>query len=260
MRTFKWSGWPAGALGVSFLLCGVCAGQQGVPAPSSPAALPDAPGVAASTSTVRPEEQQTKRVLGMMPNFRSVSPGEKVPEATTRDKFMTATRDNFDYSALFFGGVIALDAFAAKATPEFHQGAAGYARYYWHTVADQSIENYFVEFIVPTINHEDSRYYAMGKSGGGMWRRTGYSLSRAFVTRSDKGKPMFNYGEIGGSAAAVCISTFYYPSAERTVTNGFRNWGQDVGYDSVTFLFHEFWPDISHALLRKRTRTLVETH
>ncbi len=37
-------------------------------------------------------------------------------------------------------------------TPEFHQGAAGYARYYWHSFVDQASENYFVEFIGPTLH------------------------------------------------------------------------------------------------------------
>ena len=210
------------------------------------ASLPDAPTPAA---TPQPNEVQTKRVMGIMPNFRSISPGEKPPPATTREKFITATQDNFDYSALFFSGFIALNAFLAKATPEFHQGAAGYARYYWHTVADQGVENYFVEFIIPAINHEDSRYYAMGRIGGGVGKRSFYALSRAFVTKSDTGKPMFNYGEIVGSGIAVGISNFYYPTAEQTVANGFRNWGLDVTYDSVTFMFHEFWPDIANILM-----------
>jgi len=231
-------------LSVALLVCGVCAAQ-------TPPALPDAP--IAAPSAIPPDEQQSKRVLGIMPNFRSVSPGEYVPPASAREKFVTATRDNFDYSALIFSGFIALSAFASKETPEFHQGAAGFARYYWHTVADQGIQNYFVEFLIPAIGHEDARYYAMGKDGGRVPRRAFYALSRAFVTRSDSGKPMFNYAEIIGSGIAVNISARYYPSQERTLSNDFRNWGLNVTYDSITFLFHEFWPDISDAVFRKRT-------
>jgi len=93
------------------------------------------------------------------------------------EKFVTATEDNFDYSALFFGGSSRWNAFASKETPEFHQGMAGYARYYWHTVADQSVEN-FLWSHHPAVNHEDARYYAMGREGGGIWKRVGYSLSR----------------------------------------------------------------------------------
>jgi len=93
------------------------------------------------------------------------------------EKLVTATEDNYDYTSLFFAVFIAADSFATKSTPEFHQGAAGFARYYWHTVADQSVENYFVELIVPAVTHEDSRYYAMGREGGSFWKRAGYSLT-----------------------------------------------------------------------------------
>jgi hypothetical protein len=225
----------------------LCPGQQ-TPATD----LPEAPSSHQNAPTVPEGEQQTKRIMGMLPNFRSVSAGETVAEETPRQKFVTATLDNFDYTSLFFAGVIAGNSFVTKATPEFHQGAAGYGRYYWHTVADQAVENYFVELIVPAITHEDSRYYAMGKEGGGIWKRAGYSLSRVVMTRSDSGKPTFNYSEIVGSAAAVSVSSFYYPTKEQTVSNGFRNWGLDITYDSVTFVFHEFWPDISHAIFSKK--------
>jgi hypothetical protein len=254
----------------------LCAGQQGSPEPSAPAPattaqsspsqaapapapapapLPDAPGAAQSAkpATAAPDEEQTKRIMGILPNFRSVTAGEKVEKETTRDKFVTASLDNFDYTSLLFAGVIAADSFATKATPEFHQGAAGYGRYFWHTVADQSIENYFVEFIVPQMTHEDPRYFALGKQGGGFLKRTGYSLSRVFVTRTVDGKSTFNTSEIAGSAVASSISNFYYPTKEQTVGTGLRDWGLDITYDAVTFMFHEFWPDIRHAVFARKT-------
>jgi hypothetical protein len=226
-----------------------------LPAQTPPATLPNAPAPNAAPS----DEEQPKRIMGVMPNFRSVSAGEVVPKETMRDKFVTSTEDNFDYTSLFFAGWIAADSFVTKASPEFHQGAAGYARYYWHTVADQSIENYFVELIVPSITHEDSRYYAMGKEGGGFWKRTGYSLSRVVVTKTDAGKSTFNYSEITGSATAASISIFYYPTQEQTVSNVVQNWGLDVTYDAVTFMFHEFWPDISHSVFRKKASKATAT-
>jgi hypothetical protein len=283
MSNFDSRVWRSVACAACFLVCRFCVGQQSPPAPSeptqtspaqsspaqsspvqnpaaqsspaqtSPAPLPNAP----TPSSVQSGEEQPKRIMGVMPNFRSVSAGQVVPEETFREKLVTSTEDNFDYTSLFFAGWIAADSFVTKATPEFHQGAAGFARYYWHSVADQSIENYFVELIVPTITHEDSRYYAMGKGGGGFWKRTGYSLSRVLVTRTDSGKETFNYSEITGSAAAASVSNFYYPTKEQTVGNGLRNWGLDITYDSVTFMFHEFWPDISNSVFGKRNHAVV---
>ena len=238
--------------------CCCCWGQQTPPGQvqtpqSAPQPLPNAPTPAQPVGPATPaDEVQPKRILGVMPNFRSVSAGTKLPKETFRDKVVTSTLDNFDYTSLFFAGAIAGISFGTKTTPEFHQGAAGYGRYYWHTVADQSVENYFVELIMPTVTHEDSRYFAMGKEGGGVWKRAVYSMSRVVMTRTDTGGSTINYSEITGSAAAVSVSEFYYPSKERTVGNGLRNWSLDITYDSVTFVFHEFWPDISHAVFRKR--------
>jgi hypothetical protein len=122
----------------------------------------------------------------------------------------------------------------------------GYSRYLWHAAVDQTSENYMVEFIVPVISHEDTRYYTMGR--GGFWKRTGYAVSRAVVTRSDSGKEVFNASEVIGSGASAGLSSLYYPTQERSFGNTGKEWGLDVGIDAVSFMAKEFWPDINHWL------------
>jgi len=192
------------------------------------------------------EGQQTKRILFVFPNFRAVSADVHLPPQTVRDKFLTASQDSFDYSSILIPATIAGYNQLRKNTPEFHQGAAGYARYFWHSAVDQTSENYFVEFIVPTITHEDTRYYTLGH--GGFLKRTGYSLSRAFITRSEAGPDTFNISEIVGAGAAAGVSNLYYPRSQRTAGNTIGQWGQNVGIDAATFMAHEFWPDINRAL------------
>jgi hypothetical protein len=232
--------------------------QTPAPSTQTPAALPDVPAAQTPRPAAPLDEVQSKRIMGVLPNFRSVSAGANVPPETPRERFIAATEDNYDYTSLFFAGWIAADAFATKATPEFHQGAAGFGRYYWHTVADQSVENYFVEFIIPTMTHEDSRYFAIGKEGGGPMKRLEYSVSRVVVARTESGKATFNISEIAGSAAAASVSNFYYPTREQNVHTTLRNWGLDVSYDAANFTFHEFWPDIRNLLFghfQKKTIT-----
>ena len=241
------------------------------------AALPDSPGtIAQFMSDARPGSQdssssntpltsqqsntsslgtdehvpQTKRILGIIPNFRAVSTKQMLPPQSAKEKFITATEDSFDYSALVIPAALAGYSMATKATPEFHQGAAGYGRYFWHSYVDQSIENYAVEFVVPALTHEDIRYYTLGK--GGFFKRTGYALSRAVITRSDSGTATFNSGEVIGAGAAAGISNLYYPASERTFGNTAQKWGLNVGIDAATFAFKEFWPDINHALFRTK--------
>ncbi|HYK35389.1 hypothetical protein [Alloacidobacterium sp.] len=228
--------------------------------------IPDAPDVALAQQTSSQsdsaqkqqpastdptlEGKQTKRILWIVPNFRSVSVDEKLPPQSLKDKFITTTLDSFDYSAFIFAGILAGISQAQNSYPEFHQGAAGYGRYYWHTLADQAVENYNVEFIFPTVFKQDSRYYTLGR--GGIIKRTGYSFSRVLITRTDSGNETFNASEIMGAGSASALSSLYYPSRERTWTKIGQHWLTNVGLDGMTFIFKEFWPDINSAIFHQK--------
>lgn len=247
----------------------MCRGQQPelVAAANSPvgvAVLPDAPSYSSSlaggeggqassqtpgyTPAYEGDGTQTKRILGIIPNFRSVSVNQHLPPETVKEKFVDATQDSFDYSSVVIPGLVAGYNQARNATPEFHQGAVGYGRYFWHSFVDQTQENYWVEFIVPTIAHEDTRYYTLGY--GGFKKRAVYSLSRIVITRNDAGKNTFNSGEVVGAALSSALSNAYYPSAERTFGNTADQYVVNVGIDAVSYMFKEFWPDINHALFQ----------
>ena len=194
--------------------------------------------------------KQTKRILGIVPNFRSVSADQKLPPQSVKDKFKTTMQDNFDYSSfIFVGGLAGVD-MADKASPEFHQGAAGYGRYYWHTFADQTNENTFVEFLLPVVLHQDARYYTLGH--GGVLKRGAYSFSRVLITRGDDGREEPNYSEVVGAGAASGISDLYYPGVERDWTKTGQRWLTNVILDGATFTVKEFWPDINDHLFHQK--------
>ncbi len=231
-------------------------------------ALPDAPGLspslqdASQTQAANPpapqsaqpsgslEGQQTKRILGIVPNFRSVSADTQLPPESAKEKFRESTEDSFDYSGFIFVGILAGVSQAEGSTPEFHSGAAGFGRYYWHTLADQADENYQVEFFFPAAFHQDPRYYTLGR--GGFLKRTAYSFSRIFITRTDAGGETFNTSEIVGAGAAAGISDLYYPSPERTWTKTGQRWFLNVGLDGGTFIFKEFWPDLNSRFFHQK--------
>ncbi len=210
----------------------------------TPSDLPDNP------TPPKPSDEhrapQTKRIMGIIPNFRAVSTDEILPAQTVKEKFVTTTQDSFDYSSIVIPSLLAGYSMATNATPEFHQGMAGYGRYFWHSAVDQTSENYFVQFVFPVLTREDSRYYTLGR--GGLLKRTGYSLSRAVVTRSDSAKSVFNISEVVGAGASAGLSSLYYPTRERSFTNTATGWGLDVGVDAITFVLKEFWPDVNDRL------------
>jgi hypothetical protein len=206
------------------------------------------PQNAAPSAPSEYQSAQTKRILGILPNFRSVSAGTTLPPQTVKDKFISASQDSFDYSSIVLPAALAAEGLASDSVPEFHQGTAGYGRYLWHTFTDQTIENYMVEFIVPSIHHEDTRYYTLGK--GGFIKRSTYAIGHVIVTKSDSGHAIFNAGEVIGAGAAAGISNFYYPQSQRDFAQTGQRWALNVGIDAATFVFREFWPDINHSLLR----------
>lgn len=215
------------------------------------AALPSAPepqdvGKKQVPASDPDEGQQTKRILGIMPNFRSVSVDQVLPPLSAGKKFKLMAQDSFDYSAFIYVGIIAGVAQAQNSYPEFHQGAAGFGRYYWHSFADNVGGNLMSEAVVPTLARQDPRYYTLGR--GGLFKRTGYSLSRLIVTRTDKDGRSFNFGEVVGNGAAAGLADLYYPGRERTWTKTGQRWVTAVSLDGASDLLKEFWPDINHAL------------
>ena len=194
--------------------------------------------------------QQPKRILGLMPNFRAVSAGATPPPATPKENLIIATRNSFDYSAFVFVGITSLLAEASDVHPQLGKGVGGFGRYYWRGLADKTDGNYWVIFMLPTIFHQDERYYALGQ--GGAWKRLTYSATRILITPSYRGHNSFNASEILGRGIAQAISITYYPSQTRTPGAIAQKYAYAIGRDALTNVFREFWPDIATHVLHRR--------
>lgn len=238
-----------------FALClGCIARAQQI---ATPAELPDAPAAASesvaasggSRDSVSPQDAGVPH-LSFVPNLRPLSVNSYPPAQSVKEKFFYATEDNLDFFSI---GVPALSAGFKElinATPEFGSGPEGYGRYYWHSWVDRAIKNYSVEFVLPAITHEDSRYYSLGRSGGSRWQRMGHAAARVLVTRSDSGANVFNVSEIVGTGMASGLANLYYPQEEQRFSDVAERWGLNIGFDASGFMLREFWPDIHDAVFR----------
>jgi hypothetical protein len=198
-----------------------------------------------------PQGQQTKRMLWLIPNFGAVSADTQLPPLSTREKLALAAQDSLtDYSSFTWTGILAGQAMILNSDPEFGHGIKGYGRYYWHTFVDGVSGTFFTEAIVPAITHEDPRYYTLGK--GGFFRRTGYAISRAFVSKTDSGGTSFSWSEVGGNALEAGLSNAYYPPEERSLTQTAGNFGTQMESAILNHIFQEFWPDIRWKLFRRK--------
>ena len=215
-------------------------------------AAPPSSGDLSSATVTDPLAQgrQTKRILFVVPNFRAVSADEQLPPQSVKEKFKTAMLDSVDYSSFIFVAVQAGIGQATNSYPYFGQGAKGYGRYYWHTLADSINENTWVEFIIPSVMHQDTRYYTLGK--GDFGKRVGYAVTRIFVTRDDDGHQTFNYSEVAGAGAFAAIANLYYPAPEHTLVKTYQRWVTNLAIDGGVFVFKEVWPDINNAVFHQK--------
>jgi len=190
------------------------------------------------------------RLFFALPNFLTLENAGQVPPLTPGQKFKVVAQGSFDPVQIVWYGFVSGISQAENSEPGYGQGAEGYGKRYGAYAADGTIENFFVGSILPSVLHQDPRYFQSGH--GSFFDRTGYSVSRIFVTRSDSGHNQFNFSEIVGSAMASAISTYsYHPRTDRNLRNTASVWGSQVGYDTITLVVKEFWPDIRRKLKKQ---------
>ena len=213
-----------------------------------PGAAQSAPAIAVPNEKgtfdqVEPTRRQPKRILGIMPNYRAVSAGEIPPPPTPKQAFKIATQNSFDYSSFVFVGLTSAIAEAQDAHKQLGHGLPGLWRYSWRGWLDKTDGNYMVVFVLPTIFHQDERYYSLGK--GSILKRALYASSRVLITPNYAGHNSFNASELLGRGIAQGIATTYYPSADRTVGGIATKYALAIMRDALTNTFREFWPDIA---------------
>ena len=213
-------------------------GGSSVPTGGQPAAVSTSGPPATVNATVN---KQPNRILGFIPNFRAVSADTQLPPLSVKGKFTLYLRQNFDYSSFVMTGIGAGFSQATDSPKEFGQGAIGYGRRYWHGYADAIGANFFTNFMLPSLAHQDPRYYSLGH--GGVLRRTGYALSRLFVIKSDAGDWTFNISEPLGNGMGAALSNAYYPSSLSGWTRTYQRWAIQFATDAGGNLLKEFWPN-----------------
>ncbi len=201
---------------------------------------------AASSSSAPPPE--SKRILGVVPNYRTSPTLHPFVPISPEAKFKVASQDAFDRGTVALAMVFAGEAQLAKADPSFGQGGAGYGRYFGTAYGDYLIGDFMTEGIYPTLLHQDPRYFRKGTGSG--WSRFGYAVGQIIFTHNDEGKTAFNYSEILGNSSAVAISMAYYPD-NRDASDAVVKLCNQLGVDAASNVLKEFWPEIQKKLTRK---------
>jgi hypothetical protein len=230
---------------------------------------PGKPVEASGTGKAAPSGTSNDRLFYALPNFLSLENTGKIPPLTTKQKFSVVARGSFDYVEFPWYAFVSAINQANDAEPAYGQGWGAYGKRFVTSYADGTIENFITSAILPSVLHQDPRFYH--SQAGGFTHKAGYAVSRIFLTRNDSGNTQFNYSEVVGSALSAAISTYsYHPrntvlssptgprfiGSDRTLVNTASVWVSQLGYDTITIVIKEFWPDI-HRKLSHRTSSAV---
>jgi hypothetical protein len=192
-------------------------------------------------------------VLGVLPNYRTVEDSDPFTPLSVRRKFYIGFKDSTDYPIFILAAGLAGMSQLTDQHEALGQGVKGYSKRLGGAVADQLIGNMFTESIMPTLFHQDPRYFRRGPDQGGVWSRVGYSASRVFVARNDHGNWTFNYAEVSGNAISAAIGNAYYPGERRLGDNIERFYSQ-MATDAFSQILKEFWPDIKRKYFTHQAR------
>ena len=203
------------------------------------------------------ELQQPHRILGIMPNFRSVSGGVKPHPLGWKYNFNVATHQAFDYSSFIFLGLNSISAEGLDEHPALGKGVNGMWEYTWRGFLDKTDGTYLGAWLYPSLLHEDTRFYALGH-GHSIVARSFYVISRQVVARNYEGSSTPNIANIAGKVTTQVISREYYPAGSTDFGVLAEKFGYAVMRDVIFSSIREFYPDIAAHYIRKHRAKVLQ--
>jgi hypothetical protein len=189
------------------------------------------------------QAQEKQRVLGIVPNFYSSYIWNAAP-MTSQQKFGLAVRSTTDPVAFMVAGGVAGVEQWHNTFPGYGRGTDGYLKRFGAAYADNVIGRMVGSAMLPSIFHQDPRYFYKGS--GSITSRALYAISQTVVCRGDDGRSEPNYSHVLGNFAAAGISNLYRSPEDRSASLTIRNGFIITGSNAVGNLVREF-------ILRKLT-------
>ena len=162
-----------------------------------------------ATEQLKLEEKQ--RVLGIIPNFY-VAYGSDAEPLTAKQKFALAWKVSYD-PVTIAGVALVAGAKQAANSPDYGQGAQGYGKRFGAVAADGFSDIMIGGAILPSLLHEDPRYFYQGT--GSTKSRIRHAILSPFISKRDNGNWGPNYSSLGGDLASSAIANIYYPRSNR---------------------------------------------
>ncbi|MGB6829593.1 MAG: hypothetical protein WBE41_16220 [Terracidiphilus sp.] len=194
------------------------------------------------------KQQETQRVAGVMATFNTTRNRDALP-LSSRQKFQLFFKSAFDPWPFGLSAVVAGIGQAEDSTPEWGGGMEGYGKRFGAGYADYFMGNFFGNAVLPSLLHEDPRYFQMGS--GRPIKRFLWAAASTVWCKRDKGGWGPNWANVGGNLIGSAIGRVYYPAADRTVGSTFSD-GLTVSAEGIVGAeVIEWWPDIVRHHQRK---------
>ena len=192
-----------------------------------------------------------QRMAGVIPNFNTVNNGKAAP-LSPGQKFHLFFKGAFDPYQFVLAGIDAGIGQAENENPGYGQGFEGYAKRYGANYADNFSGNFFGNAVLPTVLHQDPRYFRLGH--GSVLHRALYSISTTFRTYGDNGKWQPAYSNLTGNLIGASISNLYYPEGDRGLYPTLRRALSVTYQGTIGGMLQEFYPDIAQKYKNHRAR------
>jgi hypothetical protein len=223
--------------------------------------LPDDPSIqqtSSQTDANKPQQpltaeeqlklQEQQRVMGVMATFNTTNNRDAAP-LSSKQKFSLFFKSATDPWPFLLSGLVAGIDQAQTDPYEYGGGWGGYGKRYGASYGDYFIGNFFGNALLPSLLHEDPRYFQMGQ--GSYKKRALWAAGSTVWSKRDNGSWGFNYANIIGNLIGASVSNIYYPDSERTVGSTISR-GLTVSAEGIVGAeVIEFWPDIARAHQRK---------
>ena len=171
-------------------------------------------------------------------SVKPLSPGEK---------FKLSLLNSVSPGAFFGSAFGAGIAQAADSPTGYGQGAEGYGKRFGSSLATNAANNLLGTFLLASIAHHDPRFFVEGD--GSLGQSLKFGIKRVVVTRTDSGKPAFNWDGLLSPLLASAFANAYQPDAERTAGKTFERYGYSIATIAGINVLKEFWPTITRKIL-----------
>jgi hypothetical protein len=184
------------------------------------------------------QQEEKQRLVGVLPNF-FVSYDKNAVPLTAKQKFELTDKTILDPANFAFTMALAGIEQAQNTFPGYGSGPGAYGMRFGAAFADFVSGAMLGGAVLPVVFHQDPRYFYKGT--GSVWRRTGYAIAMAAVSKGDNGKWQPAYAAILGDLASGAISNIYHPASSRDgAALTFENGGLSILFDAGGNIIQEF--------------------